>query len=1319
MTNSSSQSPHKTDVTPNGHTRFAPNGADEHSPDPVSEFELETGFKSGETIRDRYRIISSLGTGGFGGVYLAQDIELGRRVAIKRQRGQCIQDVELARNEARFIAGLDHPNIVKIYDMIEDDRQEGVLIIMEYVSGVTLQELLRRKRLSILRSLELASEIAEALVHAHSRRIIHRDLKPGNVLLDGDERVKLSDFGLALGAINLETAPSAAGTPRYMAPEQVRGESHRIDGRTDIWALGVMLYEMLCGVVPFSGPTRGATFEAVLHDEPPPPRQWNPHIPEAVENVILRCLRKRSSERPASAMDLLEDLRECRLLAATLDADTGVHAPVETPALDSRTPRTGSTTLGGPLRMEPKGLRPYDEGDAVHFLDLIPGPRERSGLPESIHFWKKWAAGDSVDEYASVGVLYGPSGAGKTSFVRAGLIHHLDHDICPIVIECRKGDLARRIETAIRSRFQPKGASGSLSKLLSGLRTSDGAIFGYRKILLILDQFESWSASADAEERRALADALRHCDGKSLQALFVVRDDYWSGITEIMKWIDVPLIERRNVRSLELLDPRHAQRILEGIGRAHGILPRAPQPLNAEQERFIREAVAGLAKNDRVIAVHLVMFAQIVHVLPWTPQMLHKQGGVEGACTAYLHEIFDSPNGPPSYRRLSGVVADILNELLPPYGEPLKASARSIDELRARALGGAASAKIAEAVRILSEDLKLITLTRSDNEDDSSETEYYQLAHDFLVEPVRNWVEVARKSTWRGRAAARLAELSELWQRKPQPQFLPTLREFAEMQLVVPRSSRNEKQTRFLRAAGRYHAGKAAATAVAAVVAAICAMAAVYQYSAAADAVRNKRAAEVSLFVYGKASEVPRLLDELGRDDRNIPIVNAVLQSSAEPHVRIRAGLLAQRMGKAAFENVANALEDAEPELFSVILRGAAAPDGEAALEAVCSDPNAPELRRIRAALLLLYTGHDREVRKWLTPEQMAVAADAKLIEVVRSWRGDPKPWQELLADSPNDPDVQFVALTILGSFSKAELDNSLDWPKIEALQESPLAQVRNASRWLLHYAGRPFAEVAPPPNADWMITPVMKIEMRKVDPGMIRRWDHAETDDRLHVVRLESPIWAAVVVADRRLHDQFQAETSTTKWGKSIDPLANNANIEDAAEIRPERPAAGWRVDEVIEFCNWLSRKEELPEQYEEDGVADSLPEKNAPKWKLAAMRGGFRLPLPNEFEYLALAGAEKGAPWYARQKMVLGRYPTGSKTIDELDRSLFTFPPNRLGIFINDDNHFHFLYSNSGVVNSVGIHEQKVQLAGYTLQFAPSFYNLVLVVRDDAPSP
>src|SRR5262245_22000033 len=240
----------------------------------------------------RYAVTGLLGSGGFGTVYLARDEELGRFVAIKVPHRRILrspQQVESFLAEARMAAGLGYPAIVQVYDIGRTEDGE-VYVVFEYVEGRNLAEVLEAEPFSAARIAGLMVQIAEAAHHAHRAGLVHRDLKPSNILIDGQGRPHVADFGLALREeLQQFRAGEIAGTPAYMAPEQIRGETHRLDGRTDVWALGVILYQGLLRRPPFTGRDRAGVFDAVLHREPRPPRQFDATLSRELDRICLKC----------------------------------------------------------------------------------------------------------------------------------------------------------------------------------------------------------------------------------------------------------------------------------------------------------------------------------------------------------------------------------------------------------------------------------------------------------------------------------------------------------------------------------------------------------------------------------------------------------------------------------------------------------------------------------------------------------------------------------------------------------------------------------------------------------------------------------------------------------------------------------------------------------------------------------------------------------------------------------------------------------------------------------------------------------------------
>src|SRR5215203_5757217 len=273
-----------------------------------------------------YKILELLGSGGMGEVYLAQDLRLGRRVALKLLPDHFVKNEDRLRRfrqEARAASALNHPNIITIHEIGEAETTH--YIVTEFIEGETLRSLLIRNRIEPVRALDIATQTASALAAAHVAGIVHRDIKPENIMLRSDGYVKVLDFGIAKLMpspsirMSFETSPGLiVGTAHYMSPEQAQGLN--VDERTDIWSLGVVLYEMLTGKLPFKGKTLSHTVVSIVEQEAPP-LVHGPEVPVELERILMKALNKNPEKRYQTIKDMLVDLRMLQR-----DLDSGVRA---------------------------------------------------------------------------------------------------------------------------------------------------------------------------------------------------------------------------------------------------------------------------------------------------------------------------------------------------------------------------------------------------------------------------------------------------------------------------------------------------------------------------------------------------------------------------------------------------------------------------------------------------------------------------------------------------------------------------------------------------------------------------------------------------------------------------------------------------------------------------------------------------------------------------------------------------------------------------------------------------------------------------------
>ncbi|MBL9177891.1 MAG: protein kinase [Verrucomicrobiaceae bacterium] len=781
------------------------------------------------SLGGRYRVMAELGRGGFGQVLLAEDELLRRKVAIKilrktRRDGQkngFTADAAFL-TEARMVARMEHAGIVPIYDVIATE-EGGYCIISRYVEGRTLREHLGERRLPFLEATDVAAGLCEALSHAHKLGVAHRDVKPANIMLTAEMRPLLLDFGLARSWSELGGEGLAAGTPGYMSPEQARGEDHLINNRSDIFSLGVVFYEMLTGQQAFPCGSARQQVELLESGGPPPPRQIDPCVPKELERICLKALQPQIRMRYAMATDMLDDLcqwhasmRETVVAKPPAVAGAG-KAPVAPLSLAQAT-----SPHSAAIRVVPRGLRAFDQGDADFFLTLVPGPRDRHGLPESLRFWKQRIESDDPMVAFRVGVLYGPSGCGKSSLIRAGLLPRCAEHITVLFHEARSTGNATRLARALWQKFPSLAPFGESPPVLLQKLRHNGLLRGGRKLLIVIDQTEQWlragespamspevvdshgetlpgssdAEATDHEDGPALLNTLRQCDGTQVQILMLVRDDFWRSVSRLLAEADVEL-DNNNSALVDLFELRHAEMVLESFGRAYRCLPEDPAVvLSKAGHEFIRESVRSLEEHRRVSPVRLALFAQMFRDREWSLEGLRQVGGVSGVAVTFLEETFRGPSARATHRMHEQATRQVLQLFVPETGD-VRGTARTQAELLVASGYEQRPKAFQELLHALDADLRLLTPVDTLETTDGQSS--WQLTHDHMVPALRDWLQARKADTLRGRAEIRLGERAREWHARPDPARLPSVWEWLHLRLLTKHVRWTKKEARWMR----------------------------------------------------------------------------------------------------------------------------------------------------------------------------------------------------------------------------------------------------------------------------------------------------------------------------------------------------------------------------------------------------------------------------------------------------------------------------------------------------------------------------------------
>jgi HEPN domain-containing protein len=852
-------------------------------------------------------------------------------------------------------------------------------------------------------------------------------------------------------------------------------------------------------------------------------------------DMLLRCLSAADTSRWGvtvnagdvhQAITQLTDLLGWYMEVEQADALGQQPAGIERPEPDRVKPAHQRPEIA----VVPKGLRSFDADDSDFFLQLLPGARDKDGLPESLRFWKHRV--EAVDEIAfTVGVIYGPSGCGKSSLMKAGLLPRLSKRITSVYLEATLAETETKLLSLLRKRVPGLSADLDLAGAIAALRPTRQARPDHNKLLIVIDQFEQWLHANRREQDTELARALRQCDGEHVQCIVMVRDDFWVALNRFMDDLRIEVLQGRNAALVDLFDLIHARLVLAAFGRAYGRLPGDAGAVTKDQEQFLTQAIEGLEQDGRVIPIRLALFAEMVKGRPWTPATLKGLGGTAGVGFAFLEEKF----GATALKTHQQAAQRVLKALLPESGTNIKGHMRSHEELAAAAGYESRPRELDNLLRTLDHDVRLITPTDPEgkNEDGRPENEvqvsvtdasdsslplpssvlsphstvfrYYQLTHDYLVPSIREWLTRKQRETRKGRAELRLAERSALWNAKPENRHLPSVLEWANIRLLTGRNDWTEPQRKMMKRAGRFHGLRGLG--LAAIVTGLVVLGLNIRRQIVESNQATVASGLVQQLVKADTAQVPGILESLETYRRwtDPELRRVVAQAPGDPQAKLHASLALLPVDAAQAGYLHDRLLMASPVELPVIWGILRKHDHgiENRLWQLLGDPKSDPEQSFRAACALANTDSSQVEKSWDTVSPFvtdrfltAVSRNpgdyAALIETLRPLRRQLlPPLASIFRDIARSESDRNFATTILADYAADDPERLADLLMTAGAKAYvtlfPVAE-RQAEKTVPVFQ----AELAKKATFDWRDPPLDET-WTEPDPAVVSRIESAE----------------------------------------------------------------------------------------------------------------------------------------------------------------------------------------------------------------------------------
>ena len=818
-----------------------------------------------------------------------------------------------------------------------------------------------------------------------------------------------------------------------------------------------------------------------------------------------------------------------------------------------------------------------------------------------------------------------------------------------VYVEATTDETETRLLHGLRKHCAALEDNLSLQETLAALRRGQGIPVG-KKVLIVLDQFEQWLHANMEQENTDLVKALRQCDGLRVQCIVMVRDDFWLAVSRFLRELEVRLVEGENSELADLFDVGHARKVLAAFGRAFSKLPDDASETSKEQKGFLKQSVAGLAEEGKVVCVRLALFAEMMKGKSWTPAALKQVGGTKGVGVTFLEETFSSSTAPPEHRYHQKAARAVLKALLPESGTDIKGEMKSYDELLEASGYSRRPRDFDDLIKMLDREVRLITPTDPDGvdlDDDSvshveAGQKYYQLTHDYLVNSLCDWLTRKQKETRRGRAELKLAERSALWNAKPENRRLPAWWEFCNIRLLTKKKNWSQSQRKVMAKAGRIHGVRWGSALLLTLVIGVTIQQVVSavrhrdQSAIAAsetESERNEIQTAVGAMSTARAIRVPYAIDDLKEFPHEMVLVE--LRKQFEPADEVRKLPLAYALahfGDVRVQYLLSQVEGASPDEFDNFVaaldrsRSEAVAALEKAAYAAESKQNwQPKARLAMLALHLKAPSLAQETCR-LRPDPIQ---RTWFIEECSTWHGDLARLAKCLADS-DDGSVRSAIVLAVGSARVADVPllEKQAWKLVLAnlYATAPDTPTHSASGWALRQWNQKLPEIttskAPVDEMNWHVNS-LGMTMLKIRAGSFVRRDSKDPldprpDDVIdQTVTLTRSFLLSDSEVSRAHFQQFFSEWRQRvpfSFGLNASPPLRPIGASTKYSPTEQHPVQNVSWYEAVRFCNWLSRKEGLTPCYGSPLEGDG--------WRLIPEANGYRLPTEAEWEYACRAG-------------------------------------------------------------------------------------------------